>query len=71
MLLQGRSPYFLIAPLSALINASLMTSVIGDRASHPIWLRQLTLWQKELQDSAYKNVAGAWWNLQQDLANSG
>src|ERR1700757_3658840 len=40
MLLQGRSPYFLIAPLSALINGSLMPSVIGDRPSHLICLRQ-------------------------------
>ena len=36
ILLQGRSPYSQIAPLSALINGSLSPSVIGDRPSHPI-----------------------------------
>jgi hypothetical protein len=33
---KGRSPYSLIAPLSALINGSLSPSVIGDRPSHLI-----------------------------------
>jgi hypothetical protein len=36
MLVQGRSPYSLIAPLSALITGSLTPSVIGDRPSHAI-----------------------------------
>src|SRR5882724_3967879 len=40
MLLQGRSPFSWDGTLSALITASLTPSVIGDRPSHPIWLRQ-------------------------------
>src|SRR5438132_7314752 len=42
MLLQGRSPFSCDCTLSALITFSLTTSVIGDRPSHPICLRQLT-----------------------------
>jgi hypothetical protein len=59
MLLQGRSPYSLIAPLSALINGSLWPSVIGDRPSHSIyglWLLKNSIFLKTAKIWGIENV---------------